>query len=224
MGGTKTQVIQPTPPPAPSATTSISDYVAALPQLFQAQLDYAPKEAAQQVQLAEQYAYPLGQAMREAQRGIAPEITNLQDELARQAFEGSRLGLSEQLKNLYRDEFKALAGENVNAGLGADFVSKNLLDRDLAYRQYNQNLGLSLAGLQPIAQPFAPNVTSQLQGINAGQALNYTAGNYGAQLGFGRPFLMSGRESQVPQYIAAMGGLLSGIGGLRGAGSATGIP
>lgn len=215
MGGSKTQVIQPTPPPAPSTSSSVSDYVAALPKLFEAQLQYAPQEAAQQVQLAQQYAYPLGQAMREAQRGIAPELTNLQDELARQASEGSKAGLSEQLRNLYRDEFKALVGGNVNTGLGADFVSKNLLDRDIAYKQFNQNLGLALAGLQPIAQPFAPNITSQLQGINAGQALNYTAGNYGAQLGFGRPFLMPGTPSQLPNYLSSIGGGLTGIGDLR---------
>lgn len=215
MGGSKTQVIQPTAPPAPSMQTSLSDYVSSLPQLFQAQLDFAPREAAQQVALMQQYAQPLGQAMRDAQRTVNPEITALQDQLSAQALSGATGGIPEDLKQQYADQFRALVGDQVSSGLGADFVAKNLMQQDLAFRQFNQNLGLSLAGMQPVAQPFAPNITNQLQGINAGQALGYTSGNYGAQLGFSRPFMMPGRESQVPQYISSIGSLFRGAGDLK---------
>ena len=64
---TTTQIIQPTPPPQPSTADAIREYVASLPELFQAQLDFAPKEAAQQVALAQQYALPLAETAKEAQ-------------------------------------------------------------------------------------------------------------------------------------------------------------
>lgn len=218
MGSTKIVQQTPAPPPAsvvqPSVSSSIQDYVNALPQLMQAQLNFAPQEAAQQLQLLQQYGAPLGQALRNAQEATNPGITGLQDSLVQQARSGAENGLTDQLKNLYADQFKALAGANVNAGSGADYVGKNLLQQDLSYRQFNQNLGLSLAGMQPIAQPFAPTTTNQMSQFSPGQALGFNQGIYGTQMGYYKPQMFQ-QQSPFVNTLGAVAGGLQGLGQMK---------
>jgi hypothetical protein len=207
MGSTK--IVQPTPPPAPSIQDNIQAYVDAQPKLFAYQQEFAPKEIAQQLELLQQYGAPYAEAYKGIQSQLYPETTAIQEDLARQATEGYTNGLSESARNLYRDEFKALVGDNVNAGLGADFVSKNLLREDLAYRQYNQNLGLSLAGRQPLTNPYQPQFTNQVGQFGVNDVMGYNQGNYGAQLAFSKPFQAQGQD-----IMGGIGGALQGIGAL----------
>ena len=217
-GGSTTQVIQPTPPPQPSTADAIKAYVDSLPQLYEAQMKYAPLEAQQQVELAQQYAIPLAQAYKSAQETLYPGTSALQESLAAQAQEGMSGDVPQSLAEQYRSDLRAEVGPNAGAGIGADYVSRNLVNQREQYKNYYQNLGLSLAGRQPLAQPSSPNYTNQLANYNPGQALNYTASNYGVYAGASRP-IVSQNQSGTPNWALGMnaaGNLLQGVSGSGG--------
>ena len=176
-GGSTTQVIQPTPAPAPSTAEAIQEYVKSLPALYAAQLQYAPQEAAQQVQLAQQYAAPLAEAYKQANETLYPGTSSLQEQLASQAQQGSSGQVPSWMRDQYQSDLKAQLGTNASSGIGADYVSRGLLQQQQQYQQYYQNLGLSLAGRQPLAQAQSPGYTNQLGNYNPGQALGYTSNN-----------------------------------------------
>jgi len=181
--------------------------VQSLPQLFAAQQQYAPQEAAQQVQLAQQYAQPLAQAYQSAQDVLYPGTSDLQEKLAQQAQQGISGQVPQGMQDQYRSDLLGQLGSNANSGIGADYVSRNLINQQQQYQQYYQNLGLSLAGRQPLVNPQTPQTTSQLGNYNAGQALNYTAQNYGTFAGAGRPVTT---QAGTPNWLSLAAGLAGG--------------
>lgn len=216
MGGSSggTQVIQPTPPPQPSYSSSIQDYVNSLPALYEAQLKYAPLEAQQQVSLAQQYALPLAQAYKQAQNVLYPGASQLQESLAQQALGGSTGEVPQAMKDQYKSDLLGQLGSNAYSGIGADYVSRNLINQQQQYQQYYQQLGLSLAGLQPTISGQAPNYTNQLAQSNPGQALSFNQGNYGIFAGANKPML--GTQG-MPNWISGLnagGSVLQGIGSI----------
>jgi len=216
-GGTTTQIIQPTPPPQPSTADAMREYVNSLPALYEAQMKYAPLEAQQQLQLAQQYALPYAQIAQQAQESLYPGTTALQEQLAGQAQQGMQAQVPQAMKEQYRSDLLAQLGENAKAGIGADYVSRNLINQQQQYQQYYQNLGLSLTGRQPLAQPTSPNYTNQLGNYQPGQGLAYTSGNYGTFAAAGRP-MISQNQAGTPNWILGMnaaGNLLQGIGGIK---------
>ena len=215
-GGTTTQIIQPTPPPAPSTAEAIQQYVQSLPALYAAQLQYAPQEAAQQVSLAQQYAAPLAQAYQTAQNVLYPGTAGLQESLAAQAQAGMTAQVPDSIRQQYRSDLLGQLGTNASSGIGADYVSRNLINQQQQYNQYYQNLGLSLAGRQPLANPTTPNYTNQLGNYQPGQGLQYTSGNYGTFAQAGRP-LVTQNQQGTPNWIAGLqagGSVLQGIGSI----------
>lgn len=211
MGSPK--IVQPTPPPAPSVSDNINAYVEAQPKLFELQQQQAPQEIAQQLELLQQYGAPYAEAYKDIQARLYPETTALQEDLAKQAQQGYTSGLTESARNMYRDEFKALVGDQARAGIGANYISSNLVNQDLAYRQYNQNLALSLAGRQPLTNPYQPQFTNQVGQFAPGDVMAYNQGIYGSQLAFSKPFQS---QSNVPGYLAGGGAVLSGLGSWGG--------
>lgn len=206
----------PTPPPQPSTADAIKQYVESLPQLYAAQLQYAPQEAAQQVQLAQQYAQPLAQAYQSAQDVLYPGTSGLQEQLASQATQGINAQVPDWMKDQYHSDLNAQLGTNVNSGAGADYVSRGLLQQQQQYQQYYQNLGLSLAGRQPLVNPTTPNYTNQLANYQPGQGLNYTSGNYGTFAAAGRPVAtQQGTPNWIPG-LQAVGSVLQGVGSFAG--------
>lgn len=192
MGGggstrTTTQIIQPTPPPQPSTADAIREYVSALPRIFQTQLQFAPQEAAQQVQLAQQYALPLAQAAKTAQDTLYPETATLQEQLAGEASRGIQQGISPELRSQYESDIRANLGTNVGSPIGAEFTARSLLRADEDFKRYYRDLALSVAGRQPLAQPTQPNYTNQLAQFNPGQVLGFQSQNYNAFANASRP-------------------------------------
>lgn len=215
-GGTTTQIIQPTPPPQPSTADGIRQYVESLPALFEAQMQYAPQEAQQQVDLAKQYAVPLAQAYQSAQDVLYPGTSSLQESLAKQASEGINAQVPSWMKDQYHSDLNAQLGTNVNSGAGADYVSRGLLQQQQQYQQYYQNLGLSLAGRQPLVNPATPNYTNQLANYTPGQGLGFTSQNYGTFAAGSRPMVSSNQQG-TPNWIPgiqAAGSLMQGVGSL----------
>jgi hypothetical protein len=214
MGGSSggTQVYTPTAPAAPSVSSSITDYVNALPQLYAAQMQYAPLEAAQQVQLAQQYAAPLAQAYQSAQDILYPGTSQLQEQLAQQAQQGLTAGVPDYARQQYQSDMNAQLGTNVNSGIGADYVSRNLMNQQQQYQQYYQNLGLSLAGRQPLVNPTSPQTTNQMSQLSAGDILGYNSSIYGSQVNGSKPITT---QSGTPNWILGMqagGSMLQGLG------------
>jgi hypothetical protein len=173
--GKKETVVQSSPPPV-TASQSAAEYAAALPQILQAQLEFQPQFDQATFDSFEALAPDFARVNQQVLEEFSPQQAALGEALATQALEGSEQGLPDDLRAQFLDDFKALAGNQVNAPIGGDFVAKNLLGEDLAFRQFNQNLGLSLSGKVPISTAFQQ--PSQFQVANQfGNAFNTISNN-----------------------------------------------
>ena len=176
MGSTK--ISQPSPPPQPSTADAVNAWVAAMPTVFAEQQRQAPLQAAQQVQLAQQYAPQLGAAAKAAQEALYPETAALQEQLAGQAGRGMEGGLTPEEEAYYRDILASNIGTNIGSPIGADYMSRNLLMARQQREDYFRNLGLSLAGRQPLATPSMPQTGQYAQNFTPGGVMNYMASTY----------------------------------------------
>lgn len=178
-------------PTQPSAQDSVNSWVNALPQIYQAQMQYAPLEAQQQIQIAQQSDLPLAQAQYNAQNSLYPQTTALQENLASAANQGMNSNMPQWMTDQYKSNINSQLGNNVASPIGADYASRGLMQQQQNWKQYYQNLGLSVSGRQPLAQPQSAGYSNFLGGytpgsVMQGQDQNYaTAGNiYGSQLGY----------------------------------------
>lgn len=219
MGGSKTQSItQPTPP---TVQSSMSDYVQNYPAMMQLMQQYAPQEAALQVQLANQYAELLGAAYQKAQQAMYPEEYKLSQQLNQQTLEGMQGDVPDWMKKEYLSNYNAALGTNVGSPAAADATSVNLLKLKQDWRNYYNNMALSITGRQPIAQASAPQYTNQLQGYTANNVMGFNQGMYGNQASlYGN---MYGTNAQLSQQSPAWANALGTIGGAA-LGSAFGTP
>jgi len=178
MGSTK--ISQPTPPAAPTVTDSMESYVKNYPALWQMQMNYAPQEAALQLALAKQYAQPMGEALKTSQEAMYPTETAITQQAGEQALAGMQSSeLPSWAKQKYLDEYRANLGTNAGSGIGADYTSRNLLEQGKSWQDYYRNLGLSIAGRQPIYTAQPVNYTNQMANYTPQGVMNYTAQNYG---------------------------------------------
>jgi len=219
MGGGGTKIVQPQPPPQPTAAQSAKEFAAALPTILETQLRFQPEFDRATFESFQELGPEFARVARETLSSFAPTLASLDEELSQQALELSEQGLSESARDLFREEFKALAGNQVNSGLGADFVARNLVREQLAAQQQGRNLGLAIQGKVSVQTAFQQ--PSQFQVANAFQPA------FGTQTaGFGSVFSGAGRPQQVqkPDFLGAAGGILQGVGGIaQGVGSAGGI-
>jgi len=204
MGSTKIQ--QPTPPTPPSAQDEVNAWISALPQVYQTQ---------------QQYMLPLAESQQAAQEALYPQTSALQENLAGQAAQGMQSGVPSWMTDQYKSDMNAQLGANAGSPIGADYMSRGLMQQQQNWKQYYQNMGLSLAGRQPLAQPnldytsgFTPN------SVMAGMNQNY--GSYGNLYGN-----MYGANAQVAgqnPFLSAIGGVTGNVlGGAAGAGKLFGI-
>ena len=218
MGG-RTTITQPTPPPQPSTADAMQAWVQALPQIFETQLKYAPLEAAQQVALAREFAQPLGAAYLEAQRAMYPETTALQEDLATQAGLGMGAEVPDWMKAEYLSGVRGQLGTNVASRIGADVVSRGLLQQRQDWQNYYRNLGLSLAGRQPLAQPTMPQYSQYMSGFTPQVPMGYMASTYSPYAGayanmYGTNWQQAQAQQQLPfQWMQGVGNLLTGFTG-----------
>ena len=173
-GGTDISV-----PQAPTAGESMADWVQNYPAMWELQQKYAPLEAQQQVALAQQYAQPLGQAMKTAQEAMYPQETAFTQQALQQAQTGMNQGLPDWAKQQYMDTMRAQLGENALAGVGADYMSTGLNEQTKNWQDYYRNVGLSIAGKQPIAQATMPGYSNYASQYTPTSVMNYNAQNYG---------------------------------------------
>lgn len=176
MGSTRIE--QPTTPAAPSTSQSVQDWVANLPAIFAEQQRQAPLEAQQQLDLMKQFGVPLAQAGYDVQKALYPEVTALTEKLATTASQGMDSGLPDWAKQTYQDTFRAQLGDNALSGVGADYMSRGMMQQEKDWRDYYNNLGLTIAGRQPLMQPQAPQTSNYAGGFTPNSVMSYNASNY----------------------------------------------
>ena len=174
-----TNVSSPTPPPAPSASDSAKAWADAQPQIMEQQLKYAPIQAQQQLDLAQQYALPYAEIYRDAQAALYPETQALQEQYAQQAMQGSQQGLTDAERGQYMDYFKSNLGTNAGSGIGASYVANNMVQADQQRKDYYTNLGLSLSGRQPLTNPTTPQTADYMSAYTPNAVMGFDSQNYG---------------------------------------------
>lgn len=188
-GGSSTTVVQSSPTPQPSTADAINAWVQSMPQVFAEQQRQAPLEAAQNIALAQQYALPLAQTLQGVDRALYPQTAGLQETMAGQANEGmNATSMPPWMAAQYRDEMKAQLGNNMASPIGADYVSRGMQSQLFNQQKYYRDLGLSLAGRQPLiagsnSTPQTPNYTSN---FSPSSVMSYMQGNYGINAGANR--------------------------------------
>ena len=220
--------IEASQPTAPTTGQSVQDWANALPQIYKTQMEYAPLQAQQQVSLAQQYAGDYGKAVQAAQSGMYPKTTALQENLAGVATEGMSSQVPDWMQQAYRSNMSAQLGNNVNAPIGADYMSRGLLQQQQDWQRYYQNLGLSVTGRQPLTQAGTPQTSDYMSGFTPGSVMQSNNQNYGTQAGiYGNQLQYNtNANAQMQKYIGMgmnMGGALasggmSGLGGVNSMG------
>jgi hypothetical protein len=175
-----TKISQPETPAAPTAAQNMQDWIQNYPAMFALQQQYAPLEAQQQVELAQQYAQPLGEAYKAANDAMYPETAKIQETLANQALAGMESGVPDWQKAQYQSDLNANLGSNIGSGIGADYVSRGMLQQQQDWQNYYRDLGLSVAGRQPLATAQSPSYSNYASTYTPGQVATTNAQNYGS--------------------------------------------
>lgn len=190
----------------PSAADAVKAWVKNLPKIYETQMKYAPLQAQQAVDLAQQYATPYGEAYLAAQKAMYPEEYAMRDKLSSMALERMDAGMPDWMRDQYRDMYSSNLGSNAGSPIGADYLSTNMLNANNEYQNYYQNLALSLSGSQPIFQAQTPQTSDYMSGFTPNAMMSYMANNVtttGSQ-----------SKSGMPDWLGQMLG--QGIGGLMG--------
>lgn len=182
MGGSpKPTVIEaPAPPAAPSYAATLKEYNAAYPESIALQQKYAPELAQLEYQLQQQYSPLYAQLQKQINEQLYPQTASLQENLASQALQGMNQGLPEDLRQKYVSDFNAGLGMNVNSPIGVSDRNVALTQLNEQWKNYYQNLGLSAAGRQPLAQGQQQAFQDPNSGFQG--ALNFAQQSYGGQL------------------------------------------
>lgn len=204
-----------TPQPASSAE-AIQAWADTLPQVYQTQLEYAPKQAQQQVEIAQQYALPLGQAYYEAQKAMYPETVALQEQLANQAAEGMNSEVPDWMRQEYLSNLNASLGTNVGAPIAADYTSRGLLEQKKGWQDYYRNLGLSVANRQPLTQATSPGYSDYMSNYTPSASMNYQAQTYAPYVSSYSNMYSTNAQQGNPYLSAGAGVLGSALGGMTG--------
>lgn len=186
MGGSKSPTVieAPAPPAAPSYGATMKDYVENYPQMIQMQQQYAPQLAQLEYDLQTQYGPQYAALQKQMNEQLYPETAGLQENLAQQARIGMQSGLPDDLRQRYVSDFNAGLGMNANAPIGISDRNVALTQLNEQWKNYYQNLGLSAAGRQPLAQGQQQAFADPGAGLQG--ALNYAQGNAGiAMQGYG---------------------------------------
>ena len=175
------QAAAPNTPNAPSLSEQIQQYISTLPSMLSAQQQYGPQFEQANYDTQAKFA-PM---YKQLQDSLYPELAKLRTNLANQAIDGSANGgLTDSMRKQYQDQFRSEVGDNNGSGIAADYVSRGMVNQAQQYQQYNQNLGLSLIGQQPLYQATqAGQSFNANSGYNAGSALNYGQSTYGNYVG-----------------------------------------
>jgi len=151
------------PAAAPTTAESIDAWVKAMPTVFAEQQRQAPLEAQQQLELLQQYGLPISQTAQGIDQALYPNTSKIQETLAGQAMQGATATqMPDWMRKNYLNEYNSQLGTNAGSPIGAEYTSRNMQSQLFNQQQYYQNMGMSLAGRQPLTQTQAPNYTNYM--------------------------------------------------------------
>ena len=145
---------------------------------------------------------------KQIQDALYPELANLDKTLTNQAQAGIESDMPEYMRQQYQDQFRAEVGGNAGSGIGADYVSRNMIAAGQQYKQSNQNLALSLTGRQALYQATPGGYQQNFNaanGYNYGATSSFQASGYGNYAG-----AYSNMYSANGQYQANLNKLYQG--------------
>lgn len=178
--GESSTTIVSSPAPQPSTADAINAWVSSMPTVYETQMKYAPQQAAQTAALTSQYALPIAQALYSAQSSLYPKTSGLQETLAGQAAQGATAtSMPDWMQRQYKSQFNANLGTNAGSPIGADYVSRNMQNQLYQQQQYYQNMGLSLAGRQPLTTASTPLTNNYSSTFTPSSVMDYLGGLYG---------------------------------------------
>jgi len=168
--------------------------------MYEAELEYQPKFAA---------------LNKETQEQLYPELAGLSKELVAQAKAGMTEGLPDWARERYRDEVRGMLGQNVQSPIGADYASTGMLDLEHNWKNYYQNMGLSLSNKMPMTTPqsLTSGFTPQsVMGMNQGTYSPYASA-------YGNLYNTNASMSQFNQskpfmYMQGAGNVMQGVGSM----------
>lgn len=219
MGG-DTTVEAPQTPAAPTTAQNISDYVNGLPAMYQASLEYNPKYAQQNYDLAAQYSPQYAELLKTTNESLYPGLAKLNETLTQQAQGGMDAALPESMKAQYLNQMRSEIGGNAGSGIGSDYVSRGLVNAGEQYKNYYQNMALSLTGRQPLTNASVPTFQDAGAGYNYGQTSNNNMQGYGSYAGLYGNMYGANQQANSTSNQGMYGLIGSGIsaGGVLGAG------
>jgi hypothetical protein len=203
--GAKGEVSFPSAPAQPTAAESASQWADAMPKIYETQQKYAPLQAQMEIDLATKFAEPYGRAMKSAQEALYPGTSAIQEKLAYQATEGMSSGMPMWAKDQYLNELRANLGSNVGSGIAADYTSRGVMQMGEEWKRYNQNLGLSVTGRQPLAMAGTPATGQYSQNYNPQDVMSMNTSTYGSYAGATASMFGSASDAQAQKTSAMYG-------------------
>jgi hypothetical protein len=219
------------PAPAPTASDTLADQIKLQPELLAARQQYDPQFNALDFEQLSKYTPLVNDLMAAEQQRLSPNQYALNEDLAKQALEGSKADLPSLMKQSALDTFRSEIGSNVGSPIGAEYTSRNLAQLGEQYRNNYQNMGLSLLNKFPTqAQSATPQGTQGLSQQSLNSAYGNNVGAYGAYQSalansYYQPAPSSGGFGNIMGTLGGLGGGIIGAsaGGPMGAMAGYGI-
>ena len=222
MGGSSSQPQAPAAPQQVTQRDAIQDFITNRGDLFASDQQWQGKEAQQQMDLVNEFAAPMGQAMRTANEAVNPEITGLQSSLFGDIEQGLTGEIDPIEKAMFESNLRANIGSNVGSEMGGTAMARELFGLGQQKKHTAQNQALSFIGRQPVNQAQNPNVTSSFGQYTPGQSLNYAsqqnsnlANIFGTQAGMFNN-QNTNLTTQRGQTMDMFGNIVGGVGALGG--------
>lgn len=151
---------------APSPAEMVGAWVQALPQVYDTQLQYDPKFAESQINIANKYWLPYSQAAQRVQESLYPITSSFQESLGKQAQEGMQIGLPKAVMDEYRDMIRGELGTNAGSPIGAEYASRQMIGANEQEKDKYRNLALSLTNRVPITTTTPTRSLNWLEGFS----------------------------------------------------------
>lgn len=206
MGGNEYQAPA-APAPAPTTQEGIDAWVKSMPTVFAEQQRQAPLEAQQQLELLQQYGLPLSQTLQSIDQSLYPQTSGLQENLAGIASQGANATqMPEWMRSQYMSDFNSQLGTNAGSPMGADYTSRGMQNQLFQQQQYYQNMGLSLAGRQPLTSAQSPQYTNYASTFTPTGVMNQQMQGYNSYMPYWQNYAnQQGMLSMMPSQSQRAG-------------------
>ena len=221
MGGGGSTAPAPTPPAPPSMGAQTRDAIEAqvemMPQMYETQLEYAPKFSQLEYDMYSQFMPEYTRQQEAMLEELYPDIKELRDQLSVEAKGYMQDGTPEWARKQYQSDLNSQLGYNAASPVAADYKSRAMLQQGEDWRRYGHNLSNILVNRMPV-QGVSAFQSSQapitMPGADAliGAQANMYGSNVGAQASMYGSWAQHMQPQPHPAWGAAgmMGGAMLG--------------